>query len=138
MVWYRDEGYEGDAYLEAYFKKKKTDAKFGFFSSFNKRWFILDFDNSTLSYSTGPNKKTTCVIPFKDILRVKADIDSDKMRATTSAKKLKLLSKQITIYTVNKIYDLYALENNVKSIWAYALKFIVKSKAEYSNKRVFS
>lgn len=137
MAWYK-KGYEGEPYLESYFKKKKTDGKFGFFSSFNKRWFMLDFPNSTLSYSTGPNKKVTWVIPFKDIVRVKADIDGDQMRVTTSAKKLRLLSKQITIYTVNKVYDLYAFENNTKSTWAYALKFIVKSKAEHSNKRAFS
>jgi hypothetical protein len=138
MVWYKEEGYEGERYLESYFKKKKTDGKFGFFSSFNKRWFMLDFDKCTLSYSTAPKKKISCVIPFKDILRVKQGIDSDKMRLTTSSKKLQMMSKQLTIYTVSKVYELFALENNTKSIWAYALKFIVKSKTEQSNKKAFS
>lgn len=69
---------------------------------------------------------------------MKSGIDGDKMRLTTSSKKLKMMSKQLTIYTVGKVYELFALENNTKSIWAYALKFIVKSKTEQSNKKAFS
>lgn len=133
-MWYRKEGYEGPAILEAYFKKKKSDTKLGFFSNYNKRWFMLDFEKATLSYSAGPQKKVTCIVPFKDILKVKSDLDRDVMRLTTSAKKLKLLANQLVIYTRSKVYTLYAENGNIKSNWAYALKFIVKSRNENSIK----
>lgn len=56
MMWYRKIGYEGPPRLEAYFKKKKSDGKLGFFSNFNKRWFTLDFDKGTMCYAAAPNK----------------------------------------------------------------------------------
>jgi hypothetical protein len=138
MMWYRKLGYEGQPRLEAYFKKKKSDGKLGFFSNFNKRWFTLDFDKWILCYSAAPNKRIAWTIPFKDILRVNSELNRDKLRLTTSSKQLKLLSNQIVIYTTGKVYTLYAIEGNTRSIWSSALSFIVKSRNENSLKKSIS
>lgn len=127
MAWYEKYGYNGPVFIEDYFKKKKSESKVGFFSNFNKRWFMLDFKKATLSYSHGPNKKATCIIPFKDIIRVEAEIDKDKLRLTTSIKKLQLLHNQLKIYTVSKLYTLFAYDHNKKTKWATALQFIIRT-----------
>ena len=129
-------GYEGPHILSAYMKKKKE--KVGLFSGFNKRWFVLDFDQGILSYGPGRNKKATCVIPFKDILKIEGEPSKDQLRLTTSSKALELLHSQIKIYTVRRLYQLHTLDNNTKAKWVNALKFITNSRSKNTEKRTRS
>lgn len=133
--WYRKLGYEGPSKISSYLKKRKSDKKIGFFSKYNKRWFVMDFDKGTLTYANGPSKKVACTILFKDILRVNSDIDRDKLRVTTNACELKMLQNQIVLYTVKRVYYLYSFEGNSKALWTTALKFVVTSRDGTSSKK---
>ena len=91
MSWYRKQGYEGPSILEWYFKKKKQNGILGFLYKFNKRWFVLDFDKSTLSYSANKNKKTLSIINFKDIVEVISSHSVEKLRMAIDDKELEEL-----------------------------------------------
>lgn len=130
MKWYRKLGYEGPEMLECYMKKKKSDAKVSFFQKYNKRWFILNFDASLLSYAPSKSKTPTCLIPFKDILRIKSDPSNDELRMATKDSKLRMLKRELIIYTMNRVYNLYFCDDdhNQKALWSCALNFIIKAR----------
>jgi len=95
MKWYRQAGYEGPAVISNYFKKRKTGKRINFLSSYNKRWFVLDFDQAILTYENisgkRNNKSPNYIVPFKDIIRIESEPTKDQLRLTTSFKKLNLL-----------------------------------------------
>eukprot|EP00929_Paragymnodinium_shiwhaense_P000148 TRINITY_DN100390_c0_g1_i1.p1 TRINITY_DN100390_c0_g1~~TRINITY_DN100390_c0_g1_i1.p1 ORF type:complete len:406 (-),score=126.81 TRINITY_DN100390_c0_g1_i1:276-1493(-) len=71
--------------MSAWLKKKKSGTSMVRMREYNKRYFTLDFDARVFFYAHGENsKKVSSVIPFADILDVKApEVPSDLTSETS-------------------------------------------------------
>ena len=68
---YIDPGYKGPTLIRGYLKKLKSNEAYGrFISKFNKRYFILDMNNSYFGYQDNETSTHTQKYSLCDILHI--------------------------------------------------------------------
>ncbi|CAI2366879.1 unnamed protein product [Moneuplotes crassus] len=118
-------------YYEGWLKKKKSDESNGFFSkfnSYNKRWFIIDTEARTFSYSDGQKKKIKKEYSFDDITGIEEAHDQGQK----APGKWKF---KFTVMTTDKAFDLFSRTEEEWKIWVESLKAILVPKEDPSKKK---